>query len=131
MRQDLSPPRGETYYLPANPVIGVIKGVSFPLKQLSEKCPQVFIVRLLKEVQPPHITQVGGHLLWNPRRLQVEVFSLVHKQKGTYRRVASYDETFEKNIDLVMWLLPHRAGSVPVSSSTQPSYLGSSRTGPR
>lgn len=52
-----------TYYLPANPVVSVVEGVSFPLKQLSEQSPQIFIVRLFKEVQPSHISQVGGHLL--------------------------------------------------------------------
>lgn len=57
------PTRGETYYLPANPVIGVIEGVSFPLKQLSEQCSQVFVVWLLEEVQPPDVAQVGCHLL--------------------------------------------------------------------
>ena len=53
-----------TYYLPANPVVSVVKGVSFSLKQFSEQSPQIFIVRLFKEVQPSHISQVSGHLLW-------------------------------------------------------------------
>ena len=94
----LSPLRRGTYYLPANPVIGVIKGVSFPLKQLSKKCPQVFVVWLLKEVQPPHITQVGGHLLWNPRRFKFEksFHWFINKKAHTGEYVASFSETFEK-----------------------------------
>lgn len=52
-----------TYYVPANPVVGVIKGVSLPLKQFGEQSPQIIIVWLFKEVQPSHISQVGGHLL--------------------------------------------------------------------
>lgn len=52
-----------THNLPANPVVGVVKGVSFSLKQFREQSPQIFIVWLFKEVQPPHISQVGGHLL--------------------------------------------------------------------
>lgn len=57
-----------TYYLPADPVVSVVKGVSFSLKQFSEQSPQIFIVRLFKEVQPSHISQVSGHLLWNTQK---------------------------------------------------------------
>lgn len=52
-----------TYYLSANPVVSVVKGVSLPLKQFSEQSPQIFIVGLFKEVQSSHISQVGRHLL--------------------------------------------------------------------
>lgn len=55
--------RNGTYYLPANPVVSVVEGVSFTLKQFSEQSSQIFIVGLLKEVQSSHISQVGGHLL--------------------------------------------------------------------
>lgn len=45
-----------TYYLPANPVVSIIKGVAFSLKQLSEQRPQIFVVWLFKEVQPPDVS---------------------------------------------------------------------------
>lgn len=53
----------DTHDLPADPVVGVVEGVAFPLKQLGEQGAQVLVVGLLEEVQAPHVSQVGGHLL--------------------------------------------------------------------
>lgn len=53
----------DTHDLPADPVVGVVEGVAFPLKQLGEQGAQVFVVGLFEEVQAPHVSQVGGHLL--------------------------------------------------------------------
>lgn len=46
----------------ADPVILIVKDIAVPVEQISEELPQVVVIRLLKEVQPPHIAQVGGHL---------------------------------------------------------------------
>lgn len=56
-----------TYNLPADPVVCVIKRVSFALKQLGEQGPQVLIVRLFEEIQPPDVAQIRSHLLWKIR----------------------------------------------------------------
>lgn len=49
----------------ADPVILIVKDIAVPIKQIGEELPQVVVIRLLKEVQPPHIAQVGGHLFCN------------------------------------------------------------------
>lgn len=41
---------GTTHNWPANPVVGVVKGVAFLFEQLREDGPQVIIVWSLKEV---------------------------------------------------------------------------------
>lgn len=48
-------------WLPS-PVVLVVKDVSVSVKEIREELPQIFVVRLLEEVEPPHISQVGGHL---------------------------------------------------------------------
>lgn len=48
-------------WLPS-PVVLVIKDVSISVKEVCEEFPQIVVVRLLKEVKPTHIPQVGGHL---------------------------------------------------------------------
>lgn len=45
-----------THYLPADPVVRVVEGVAFTLKQFSEQSPQIFIVWFFKEVQPSHVS---------------------------------------------------------------------------
>ena len=49
------------------PVIFIVEHVTIPLEQVCEKLPQVVVVRLLKEIQPPHVAQVRGHLLCGDR----------------------------------------------------------------
>lgn len=53
----------DTHDLPADPVVGVVEGVALPLEQLGEQGAQVLVVGLFEEVQAPHVSQVGGHLL--------------------------------------------------------------------
>lgn len=53
-----------THNRSAIPVVGVVKSVTFALKQLGEQSPQILVVGLLKEVQPPHVAQVRGHLFY-------------------------------------------------------------------
>lgn len=58
---------GQTHKRFADPVVFVVKDIAVPVEQIGEELPQVVVVRLLKEVQPPHITQVGGHLFCSER----------------------------------------------------------------
>lgn len=51
----------------ADPVVIVVKDVAVPVEEVGEELPQVVIIRLLEEVQPPHIPQVGGHLFCSKR----------------------------------------------------------------
>lgn len=46
----------------ANPVVIVVKHVAVPVEEVGEELPQVVVIGLLEEVQPPHVSQVGGHL---------------------------------------------------------------------
>lgn len=48
-------------WLPS-PVVLVVKDVSVSVKEVREELPQIVVVGLLEEVEPPHIPQVGGHL---------------------------------------------------------------------
>lgn len=67
-----------TYDLPAHPVVCVIKRVSFAFKQLSEQGPQVLVVRLFKEIQPPDVAQIRSHLFWKSRAQdQSQIFSFL------------------------------------------------------
>ena len=54
-------PRG-THKWFADPVVLVVKDVAVPIEQIGEELSQVVVIRLLEEVQPPHVAQVGGHL---------------------------------------------------------------------
>lgn len=73
----------------ADPVIFIVKDIAVPVKQVSEELPQVVIIRLLKEVQPPHIPQVGGHLFCSKRedivkletRLEEEIKQHIRQRK--------------------------------------------------
>lgn len=49
------------------PVVFIVEHVTVPLEQVCEELPQVVIVRLLEEIQPPHIAQIRGHLLCRKR----------------------------------------------------------------
>lgn len=46
----------------SSPVILVVKDVSVSVKEVCEEFPQIVVIRLLEEVQPTHVPQVGGHL---------------------------------------------------------------------
>lgn len=59
---------GGTHKWFADPVIFIVKDVAIPVEKIREKLPQVVIIRLLKEVQPPHVAQVGGHLFYSRGR---------------------------------------------------------------
>lgn len=52
----------------ADPVIFIVKDVAVPVEEIGEELPQVVIIRLLEEVQPPHVAQVGGHLFYSEEK---------------------------------------------------------------
>lgn len=75
----------------ADPVILIVKDVAVPIKQISEELPQVVIIRLLEEVQPPHVAQVGGHLFCNQRehfvkweQTGIQIIKKKEKKKGNW-----------------------------------------------
>lgn len=47
----------------ADPVVLIVEDVAVPVEEVGEELPQVVVIGLLEEVQPPHVAQVGGHLL--------------------------------------------------------------------
>lgn len=52
----------------ADPVVLVVEDVAVPVEQIGKKLPQIIVIWLLKEVQPPHIAQVSGHLFCHKKK---------------------------------------------------------------
>lgn len=75
----------------ADPVVLVVKDVAVPVEQIGEELPQVIVIRLLKEVQPPHVAQVGGHLFCNERtRCQTRTKPRLETERGKRKRGCFY-----------------------------------------
>lgn len=56
----------------ADPVVLIVKDVAVPVEQIGKKLPQIIVIRLLEEVQPPHIAQVSGHLFCHKKEQDVK-----------------------------------------------------------
>lgn len=67
----------------ADPVVIVVKHVAVPVEEVGEELPQVVVIRLLEEVQPPHVSQVGGHLFCSERVHDVKLTDAAERGANT------------------------------------------------
>lgn len=120
-----------TYYLPANPVVSVVKGVPFSLKQFSEQSPQIFIVGLFKEIQPSHISQVGGHLLWINQKKNGLTFNKDHIILILQWDNLSKHYILVKSQPIAVWSFSSFTAWSTSILHPASMYLGSSHRGPQ
>lgn len=81
----------------SSPIILVVKDVSVSVKEVRKEFPQIVVVRLLKEVQPTHVPQVGGHLFCYIHTGTQTHFTHTHIQRQrTHTCTDSYTETHRK-----------------------------------
>jgi len=51
----------QTYQRLTDPVIFIVKDIAISVKEVCKELSQVVIIRFFKEIQSPHVAQVGGH----------------------------------------------------------------------